>query len=901
LLARFEGAYAATTLTVMGDRAGFVWRQPPIYNRIDELAAAKWKRMKIQPSEVCSDLDFVRRVHLDLTGLPPTADDVRAFLAEPRDSRIKREELIDRLIGSDAYVDYWTNKWADLLQVNRKFLGTEGAAQFRAWIREEVAKYTPYHEFAKKVLTASGSNRDNPAASYFKILREPASIMENTTHLFLAVRFNCNKCHDHPFERWTQDQYYQTAAFFSHVDLQADPKAGKDRIGGTDVEASKPLYEIVTDNSKHEIKHERTGQPTLPRFPFEAKFEKVADTSRRHDLAAWITSADNQYFARSYVNRLWGYLFGSGIIEPIDDIRAGNPPSNPELLDYLTDEFVKNGFDARHVVRLICKSRTYQLAVETNPWNADDRLNFSHAHARRLPAEVLLDAVYRVTGSKSQFPGIPPGTRAAALPDSGVELPSGFLGKLGRPPRESACECERTNSLQLGPVMALINGPTIAEAIADPQNDLAKLVGAMADDNTLINELFLRILNRPATAQEIAAAAATMHSVQADHKRLTDALAQREKELVPIRAKLEAEREAAIAKAKAELDAYEKELAPRMAELEKQKVERTAKLEAEYQALETARLGEWEKKVTGSAVDWVRLNPVTFLASNGGKLTKQDDLSLFASEKTANSTYTVTARTDLRGITAIRLEVLADDRLPRGGPGRASDGNFVLSELQLQAAPKAQPKDEKLIKFKQVHSDYSQDRFAAANLIDGKADAAAGWAVSPRAGVGHWAVFELAEPLDIEGGAVLTFTFLHKFSGPEFTLGRFRLSATTAKPPVALGLLDELQTFVDTPAKDRDAKQIDAARKYVRSYDASLQQKYAALNESKKPLPIDPKLKELKEQLARVEKPVAPDPLLTQLRLDVEASGKLLANPRLAGAQDVAWALINSPAFLFNR
>ena len=203
ILARYEGAYAATTLAVMGDRSGFEWKQPPVYNRIDELTAAKWQRMKILPSDVCNDTDFIRRVYLDLTGLPPEAEDVRAFLADTRDSRTKRAELVDRLIGSDDYIEYWTNKWADLLQVNRKFLGAQGAAAFRGWIREQIASNRPYDEFVRDIITASGSNKENPAASYYKILREPVDIMENTTHLFLGVRFNCNKCHDHPFERWT--------------------------------------------------------------------------------------------------------------------------------------------------------------------------------------------------------------------------------------------------------------------------------------------------------------------------------------------------------------------------------------------------------------------------------------------------------------------------------------------------------------------------------------------------------------------------------------------------------------------------------------------------------------------------------------------------------------------------
>ena len=231
ILARFEGNYASTTVTVMGDRSGFVWTDPPAYSKIDELVAAKWKRMKILPSGLCSDADFLRRVTIDLTGLPPTAEDVRKFLADPRESRIKRDALVDRLIGNPEFVDYWTNKWADLLQVNRKFLGVEGSVAFRNWIRGQIAANTPYDKFVRAIITANGSNRDNPPAAYYKILRDPTATMENTTQLFLAVRFNCNKCHDHPFERWTQDQYYQTAAYFAQVGLAADPAAKGQMVG----------------------------------------------------------------------------------------------------------------------------------------------------------------------------------------------------------------------------------------------------------------------------------------------------------------------------------------------------------------------------------------------------------------------------------------------------------------------------------------------------------------------------------------------------------------------------------------------------------------------------------------------------------------------------------------------
>ncbi|MDA1015472.1 MAG: DUF1549 domain-containing protein, partial [Planctomycetota bacterium] len=290
ILARFEGAYAATTLTVMGDRSGFVWKEPAKNNLIDELVARKLERMRILASDLCDDSEFLRRIHLDLTGLPPTSEDVKTFLADKRETRVKREELIDRLIGSKSFVEHWTNKWADLLQVNRKFLGPEGAKMFRAWIRNEVDQNTPYDQFAYKVLTASGSNKTNPPASYYKILRTPEDTMENTTHLFLAVRFNCNKCHDHPFERWTQDQYYETAAFFAQVELKKDPASGKAELGRTAVEGGKPLYEIVGDKTSGDIQHDRTGAITPPEFPYAAKFEGGDKLTRRERLAKWITA-----------------------------------------------------------------------------------------------------------------------------------------------------------------------------------------------------------------------------------------------------------------------------------------------------------------------------------------------------------------------------------------------------------------------------------------------------------------------------------------------------------------------------------------------------------------------------------------------------------------------------------
>ncbi|MDW8367182.1 MAG: DUF1553 domain-containing protein, partial [Abditibacteriales bacterium] len=911
VLVRFEGAYAATTLTVMGDRTGFVWKQPPANNRIDELVALKWKRMKIQPSELCSDAEFIRRVYLDLTGLPPTADEVRKFLEDKRDTKVKRDELVDKLVGSKEYVEHWTNKWADLLQVNRKFLDLEGAANFRKWIRNEIANNTPYDQFVRKILTATGSNRVNPAASYFKIQREPSQIMETTTHLFLGVRFNCNKCHDHPFERWTQDQYYQMTAFFAQTELKEDPESKGKRIGGTAVEGSKPLYEIVVDKDEGEAINLRTGDVSPPAFPFPADYKiprrdgngsDNAKVTRREQLAAWLTSPNNPYFARSYVNRLWGYLFGVGIIEPIDDIRAGNPPTNPELLDYLTQEFINSGFNVQHIIKLICKSRTYQLSVVPNKWNADDKINYSHAIARRLPAEVLLDAIYAVTGSSSNFPGLPRGIRAAELPDNGVELPSGFLSTFGRPARESPCECERQSGLQLGPVMALVSGPTVAEAIADPQNAIAQLVAREPDDAKVINEIFLRILNRPATESEIKATIEAMNRIEEDHRQLVEALKKREAEVAELRPKQEKEREEAIAKAKEELAAYEKELAPILAQREKEKAERTAKLEAELKKYEAERLPVKSAELAKhNKVQWIPLDAKSLQASSGAELKKEADLSIVASGALEKTTYTIVVETDLKNITGIRLEAIADPRFKNNGAGRAPDGNFVLTEFEVKAAPKSNPEQAHKVVLQNALADFSQENYPVKNIIDNDLTGGNGWAVSPAIGVTHWATLETKEPIGFEGGTVLTFILHHNFDNKEFSLGRFRISVTTAEQPIGLGLSEELGKVLSLAPQEWNEQQQESLRKYFRLVDAEWRKKVQEVADSKKPLPIDPKLKELKENLEYVSRPIPVDPLLAQLRADVEASTKQIANKRLTAMQDLAWALINSPAFLFNH
>jgi len=929
VLARYEGNYAATTITVMGDRSGFAWSEPEQWNQIDGFAAEKWQRMKILPSGLCSDDEFLRRVYLDLIGLPPTATDVREFLADTRATRVKRDAVIDRLIGSPDYVDHWSNKWADLLQVNRKFLGEEGAKGFRDWIRHEIDTNTPYDRFAKKILTATGSNRENPAASYYKVLRTPAETMENTTHLFLATRFNCNKCHDHPFERWTQDQYYQMSAFFARVDLKKDPAAGNKTIAGTAVEGAKPLYEIAYDKDEGEVTHDRTGQVTPPDFPYAAKVTAsivggasrpdsslpstpaienpaAAAPTRREALAGWMTSPDNRYFALSYVNRMWGYLLGVGLIDPLDDIRAGNPPSNPELLAWLTQEFIQSGFNVRHLQRTIVQSRTYQLSLATHRWNVDDRTNYSHAMARRLPAEVLFDAVLRVTGSIPNFPGVKAGTRAAQLPDSAIDVPSGFLASLGRPVRESACECERSGDLGLGSIMALLAGPAVSTAINDPKNELARLATTATDDRALVDEIFLRTLNRHATPKEADSTLTSWKSIRGQDTQLAAAVAEREVWWTPLYAQKQTEREQTITAATAAVTTRTVEIAPQVAAAAQKRDEQiaaeTAAL-ADYASGLAAKLPAWETALDAArlATAWVPLEVTKATANNLNKLTKLPDGSYLASGPAANFvSYDVAAETTLAGITGILLEVLPHESLPAFGPGRAA-GNFVLTEFSLKWSEKAGKRNGVEAAFKDARADFSQAKFDVKTAIDGKVDGARdGWGISKKYGEPHYARFSLGEPIGSGDGATLNFLFQQQFR-ESFSIGRFRLWATTSTAPLELGLPSEVIAALNIPAAERTAAHLATLAAYHRATDAGLLKHQQALYTAQLPVPEDPKLRDLKTALAAAEQPVTLDPKLVQLRADAALSTTQLANQRLTGAQDLAWAIINNPSFLFNR
>jgi len=489
LLVRYSGKFSTIPVTVLNPKPGFAWKPLPQYNYIDQRIDTKLERLKIQPSPVADDAAFLRRVSLDLTGLLPPPEAVRAFVADPAPSRVKRSKMIDRLIASQAYVDHWTVKWGDLLQSSRKYLGEKGAYEFQQWIRDSVASNKPYDKLVHELLTSRGSSYDAPAANFFRVTREAKPTMEKTTQVFLGVRMVCAQCHDHPFERWTQTQYYQMAAFFSAVGLRAGYEVGE---------------EIVFDQrSGYEMKHPKDGHVVKPEFMLALNEPlPVPDDQRRRDaLAQWLTSKDNPFFAEAIANRIWSYFFGRGIIDPVDDIRASNPATNPALLDALTKDVLDHKFDLQQLMRTITNSRAYQASFITNEWNQNDRDNFSHAMPRRLSAEELMDAVSSAAGARPHFPEVPADTMAEQLVDPHIGQ-EGFLDVFGRPPRESSCECERRSDFSLPQALNLVNGKTISDAVADPKGRVAKLVLSGKGDAAIVDELYLASLSRlPSVAE----------------------------------------------------------------------------------------------------------------------------------------------------------------------------------------------------------------------------------------------------------------------------------------------------------------------------------------------------------------------------------------------------------------
>jgi hypothetical protein len=480
-LSRLVTARIASPFTALVD-AG-IYARAPRHNFIDDLVLTKLRELNIEPSPLSSDSEFIRRVYLDAAGILPEPDEVRAFLADPRPD--KRARLIDALLERPEFVDYWAYKWSDLLLVSSKNLQSNAMWAYYDWIRASVEANKPWDRMAREILTASGNTLSNGAANYYVLHKNPIDVTENVAMTFMGFSITCARCHNHPLERWTQKDYYQMANLFSRVAVKNGAERG-------DI--------IVYPARTGEINHPRLNMPLAPR-PLDAQpLPLDASVDRRQFFADWLVSPDNPFFARALVNRVWKNFMGRGLVEAVDDIRDANPPSNPALFTALTQDFVAHRFDVKQLARTIMNSATYQLTSVPTATNAGDLKYQSHYIARRLPAEVILDAIGQVTGVRDTFPGYP-GRRALQLPDVAVD--SYFLTAFGRPPRTTAADSERQQEPSITQALHVINGDTINQKLGSEKGLIERLIVENADNRTVIERIYLAALSRYPSDQEM--------------------------------------------------------------------------------------------------------------------------------------------------------------------------------------------------------------------------------------------------------------------------------------------------------------------------------------------------------------------------------------------------------------
>ena len=484
ILARYLDRMATADVTFLEEVPGFQWSDPPENNFVDTHSFAKLKQLQILPSDVCTDEEFLRRAYLDLTGRLPHIEETQAFLAAEAGNR--RAELVDTLLETEDFAEFWTLKWSDILRSNSKKLTQTGVHKFQRWVYDGIRNDKGLDKLAHELLTASGSVFENPAASFWRASRDPNDATETTAQLFLGIRIQCAKCHNHPFEKWSQDNYYGIAAAFTRIGRQ---------------KGAKPDEEIIHVTRSGEIKQPRTGQTMKVHLLLKGDVDVPADQDRRRVFADWLVSTENPFFARSAVNRIWGHLMGRGIVEPVDDFRDSNPPSNTVLLDALADQFAKNGFSRKWAIRTIMNSRVYQLSSKKNDFNANDEIYASHATPRLLSAEQLLDAICQVTNVSESFKGLPAGTRAVALPDPPTD--HYFLKVFGQPQREMACQCERSSESNLSQALQMINGPTVHNKLRADNGRIHQMAKASKSDDEIITTLYLAALARNPVEAEL--------------------------------------------------------------------------------------------------------------------------------------------------------------------------------------------------------------------------------------------------------------------------------------------------------------------------------------------------------------------------------------------------------------
>lgn len=510
VLVRYLDRQAAVQLAFVPARPGFAWRDVPAANDIDRHVFAKLKKLRLLPSDLCTDAVFLRRAYLDTLGLLPTADEARAFLADQRPD--KRGRLIDELLARPEFAEFWALKWSDVLRNEEKALDRKGVQVFHDWIRQCLRDGKPLNEFARELIAGRGSTYSHPEANYYRALRDPQARAEATAQVFLGIRLQCAKCHNHPFDRWTQTDYHSWAAFFARVQYRIVENNRRDRLDKHEFVGE----QVVWMDREGEVKHPRSSEPLRPLFLGAPTPELPAEADRLQALADWIARPDNPFFARTQVNRVWYHLLGKGLVDPNDDFRTSNPPVNAPLLDALSRDFVAHHFDLRHLVRTVMTSRTYQLSALPNDTNREDETNFSHALVRPLQAEQLLDAVSQVTGVASEFNDQPPGLRAGQLPGAlaaasrarGQKASDSekFLSVFGKPVRSLSCECERGEDTTLNQAFQLITGEMLNQKLSTPDNRLGRLLASGKPLDEVLDDLYLSALCRFPNAAERAGA-----------------------------------------------------------------------------------------------------------------------------------------------------------------------------------------------------------------------------------------------------------------------------------------------------------------------------------------------------------------------------------------------------------
>jgi hypothetical protein len=503
VMGRFMGFVGSSRITIPASHTLEAERYAslPVNNYIDRLAYAQFQRLGLYPSELCTDAEFLRRSSLDTAGILPAIDEVRQFLADSDPG--KRQKWISHMLEHPAYADYWANKWTDLIRPNPDRVGVKSIYFLDQWVRDSFRANKPYDQFVREIITGEGSNHQEGPMTIYRDRREPPELTTMFSQLFLGVRMECAKCHHHPNEKWSQDDFYQFAAFFGTVKQ-------KGAALSPPISAGKESFYFASGGT---VRHPVTDAVMKPK-PLDGEapnLENGADP--RQALADWMTNPKNPFFAKAAVNRVWAAFFGKGIVDPVDDFRISNPASNEPLLDALAEDFVAHGYDLKHVMRTIMESHLYQLSSVPNDYNLEDTKNFSRSFRRRLPAEVLLDAIDDITGSSEEFNGCAPGTRA--IQTWSYKVHSHFMDAFGRPNPSSDCPCERDMRSSVVQSLHMMNSAALQSKLESKEGRVQTLVASKLSEEEIVRELYLASLCRQPSRDEIEKAVAAFHAEKA--------------------------------------------------------------------------------------------------------------------------------------------------------------------------------------------------------------------------------------------------------------------------------------------------------------------------------------------------------------------------------------------------